>query len=236
MSISQEQHDQLLRAPSAKAIFTRKQAGREFTYLAQHAVRTELIRVFGFDGWEGRVVESEFLSQREVPKSKGEGTQWEVAWRVRYQLTVRWQVPADPDEASLWSTWQEDAVGSATGPNLPDVLDQALKSAASDAMKRCAMNLGSRFGIGLYFPDPHDPSTSYRGEVVRSTPQTPDAVATSARAGMDDLPESGGIEDGGSAPPEATEGLAGDEPDKAEKIKKMRSKIKEIEDQTEGMF
>lgn len=155
MTMTQEQHDQLLRAPEAKAIHQRSQAGRTFSYLAQHAVRTELIRVFGFDGWEGQVLDARLIESKQVDEKK-----WMAVWHVRYRLTVRWQ-----SEYPTTSTWTEDAVGSAFGNSQPDTLDQALKSAASDAMKRCAMNLGSRFGLGLYFD-------GYTGDVVRYTLQS----------------------------------------------------------------
>ena len=185
--IHANQQDALLRGPDPKSVHQRSQAGKTFTYLAQHAVRTELIRVFGFDGWSGQVVESELME-----KSKNDEGRWMVAYRVRYALTVRWQ-PADHTMVTGMtvdgtSTWVEDAIASAFGSSLVDALDQALKSAASDAMKRCAMNLGSRFGLSLYFD-------GYIGDVVRVTPQSSpsstDAVAASLASAGEDTGETG---------------------------------------------
>lgn len=225
MTIGTRQHDDLLRAPSAKAVFTRSQGGKTFTYLAQHAVRTELIRVFGFDGWEGKVVDADLLLHKTVADGK-----WVAAWRVRYQLTVRWQADDEGRYSFATSTWCEDAVGQAHGSSPTDVLDQALKSAASDAMKRCAMNLGSRFGIGLYFD-------GYRGEVVRSTPQTTGVPPTSGGAETDGTPEVGTTGDEVSSPPGASDALAEDETDKAAKIREMQAKIDALQSgDGEGLF
>jgi len=42
------------------------------------------------------------------------------------------------------------AAATQVGPVLGDTADFALKTAASDAMKRCATNLGTQFGLSLY--------------------------------------------------------------------------------------
>lgn len=49
--------------------------------------------------------------------------------------------------------------------------DNALKTAASDATKRCAINMGTQFGLSLY------DNGSLR-EVIRQTVIVPDGVST----------------------------------------------------------
>lgn len=195
--ISKQQHDRLLSAPNDKAVHTRSQAGKTFTYMAQHAVRAELIQTFGFDGWTGEVVETDLIESKQIDEKK-----WMAIWRVRYRLTVRWQ-----SEYPTTSTWVEDAVASAFGSSQPDTLDQALKSAASDAMKRCAMNLGSRFGLGLYFD-------GFRGDVIKQTIQGEregtDSGAVAAALAGNQPSEGEGTGEGVSPDSEATESLERD--------------------------
>jgi recombination DNA repair RAD52 pathway protein len=67
----------------------------------------------------------------------------------------------------------EAAAGSASGPAtmLGDHHDNALKTAASDALKRCAINLGTQFGLGLY-------DKGSTAEVVMGTLVKPEGVKT----------------------------------------------------------
>ena len=48
------------------------------------------------------------------------------------------------------ATYTETAIASQTGPDVGEVADFAVKTAESDALKRCAINLGTQFGLGLY--------------------------------------------------------------------------------------
>ena len=47
-------------------------------------------------------------------------------------------------------SYTEWAAGDATNPTLADAHDQAIKTAESQAFKRCAVNLGDQFGLSLY--------------------------------------------------------------------------------------
>jgi hypothetical protein len=48
--------------------------------------------------------------------------------------------------------YTESAIGSTSGPAsmVGEHHDNAIKTAASDALKRCAINLGTQFGLSLY--------------------------------------------------------------------------------------
>jgi hypothetical protein len=48
------------------------------------------------------------------------------------------------------ASYTEWAAGDATNPTLADAHDQAIKTAESQAFKRCAVNLGDQFGLSLY--------------------------------------------------------------------------------------
>jgi hypothetical protein len=68
-------------------------------------------------------------------------------------------------------TYREGAVGSTSGPAnmIGEHHDNAAKTAASDALKRCAMNLGTQFGLSLY-----DNGTT--NDVVKRTLVVPEGV------------------------------------------------------------
>jgi hypothetical protein len=46
--------------------------------------------------------------------------------------------------------YSEYAAASQTGPDIGEVMDFAIKTAESDALKRAAINLGTQFGLSLY--------------------------------------------------------------------------------------
>jgi hypothetical protein len=54
-------------------------------------------------------------------------------------------------DGTVLATYTEAAVGDSTNqPSHADAHDLALKTAESQALKRCAINLGDQFGLGLY--------------------------------------------------------------------------------------
>lgn len=122
-------------------IATRTQSGSKLSYLQAWDVRASLIRVFGFGGFSIEVLKSEVVEvERDVAKASG-GT---TAFRVTALCTVQLRIP------QLGATYSESAMSSQSGAVFGDVGDFAVKTAVSDAMKRCAINLGTQFGLSLY--------------------------------------------------------------------------------------
>jgi hypothetical protein len=78
------------------------------------------------------------IAEREVSGKDGK-TRWNVIYRARCTVDV--------GGGALYTEW---AAGDATNPTLADAHDQAIKTAESQAFKRCAMNLGDQFGLSLY--------------------------------------------------------------------------------------
>lgn len=116
------------------------------SHVEAYEIRAHLNRVFGFARWSEDVVDLVMLYEQ----SKQEGGQ--DRWRAAYRATVRLTVCA-PDGTTL-ATYTEAAVGTNFGW-LPDskrdeTHDMAIKTAASQALKRCATNLGDQFGLSLY--------------------------------------------------------------------------------------
>lgn len=143
--LTRAQHDYLLNNLRSTRVASRKQGGKELHYLESWDVRAHLIRIFGFTNFDAHIVEAQFVYQRDVQIGDPQKPGWEVAYKVVFHLAVR-----DPDGLPLCA-FTEAAVGSASGSvGLGDLHDNALKTAASDALKRCAINLGTQFGLSLY--------------------------------------------------------------------------------------
>jgi len=155
------------------------------SHLEAWDVRAHLTRIFGFGGWDEVDAGSGTVLLFEAPSA--DGKRWSVGYRATRRLVVR-----DP-EGELVATYEATAVGG--GPNQPsraDAHDMAIKTAESQALKRCAINLGSQFGLSLYDNGKTD-------DVVRGTlvgmprPEAPAAdlpeVADAPPAGVD--PETG---------------------------------------------
>ena len=144
MSLTQPQIDALL-APLHPGRVRQVQGN---AHLEAWDVRRHLLRVFGWGGWSFEVLscdcilERSFWSEKPNEPFKGRHT---VVYRVVGRLVIR-------DDAGVEVAHFDDgATGDATNqPSLGDAHDMALKTAMSQAIKRCAVNLGDRFGLSLY--------------------------------------------------------------------------------------
>lgn len=118
------------------------------SHLEAWDIRRHLIRVFGWGGWDLTVLscdcilERSFWSDKPNEPFKGRHT---VAYRVTMRLTIK------DVEGNELAHFEDGAVGdSQNQPSLADAHDMALKTAMSQALKRCAINLGDRYGLSLY--------------------------------------------------------------------------------------
>lgn len=120
-----------------------------FSYVEAWDIKAMLIRVFGFGGFSVEVLEDSIIDIRENgrqgTKKDGSPRQPNVIARARVRLTVFGIGPSGQD-----AVYTESAVGSAFGPDIGDIAEQAIKTAASQGLKRCAINLGTQFGLSLY--------------------------------------------------------------------------------------
>lgn len=144
MSLAGSQIDALLQPLDPRRI---KQANGQ-SHLEAWDVRRHLLRVFGYGGWSFRVVSCDLILERSAwsddPKETHKGRH-SVAYRVIGALDI-----FDP-ERNLIATFEDGATGDALNqPSFGDAHDMALKTAMSQALKRCAINLGDRFGLSLY--------------------------------------------------------------------------------------
>lgn len=163
---------EVLRKPLNRTrIAHRQQGGKQLSYLESWDVRAHLIRVFGYTGFDVIVEDCQHILTREYMSNPREGQEpkpmLEVVWQARVRLNIRDQY------GDHLATYVEAAVGSESGPqNMPgDLHDNAVKTAASDALKRCAINLGTQFGLSLY--DNGNTADVVRGTVFDPPAPTP---------------------------------------------------------------
>lgn len=189
--LTQDQLRVLMSNLNPARVATRSQSGSKLSYLEAWDVRATLIRIFGFGGFSVETLRSEIYSmERDVPKSGG-GT---TAFRATAIATVQLVIP------QLEAVYSETAVSSQSGAVPGDVADFAIKTAVSDAMKRCAMNLGTQFGLSLY-------NKGDQRDVVGIL-FDPEQIATlKGEKPVDDKPLV-------LAPDHALEGIGSDDPDK----------------------
>lgn len=143
-SLTPQQFDTLRKPLNTTRIAHRSQGGKQLSYLESWDVRAHLIRVFGYTNFNIEVLDYAYVGSREYVGNDKDMV--EVIYSSRVRLSIR-----DANGYPL-CTYVEVAVGSASGPQtmLGEHHDNAVKTAASDALKRCAINLGTQFGLSLY--------------------------------------------------------------------------------------
>jgi hypothetical protein len=105
-----------------------------------------LLRVFGFGGYDTENRELAMVREIEIP---GQGQNARSRWTVVYRAQVR-LIVKDVSGREI-GHWDGEAVGdSYNQPKIGDAHDMAMKTAASQALKRAAKNLGDQFGLSLY--------------------------------------------------------------------------------------
>lgn len=179
---NRSQQEILLRKINTSRIEKRKQAGMQLSYLAQHDVRAHLIRIFGFGGFDLETLEAKLAFENETDGK------WDVGYQVTMRLTVK------NEHGQPVCTYSETAVGTSTQGRRGEAHDMAMKTASSDAMKRCAINLGDQFGLSLY-------ANGSTEAIVKATLVNPDEDADSRpplQAQSDETPA--GVPEEGSDP------------------------------------
>lgn len=170
-ALSPEQYD-FLTSPIASS---RVQNLRGQSHLEAWDIRRHLIRVFGFDGFDIETISLDLVRELETPGNQPGKSRWTVVYRAQLRLTVK--VDGRPV-----ARFEDGAAGdSVNQPSLGDAHDMAMKTALSQALKRCAVNLGDQFGLSLY----NDGSTA--AEVKRSL-VAPTGRAPAQQLGADDAP------------------------------------------------
>lgn len=132
-----------LAAPLSKAnVRSRKQGGRDVSYLEGWKAIEEANRIFGFDGWTRETIEIKCVAEhpREI------GTQKKSGHGVSYIAKVR--VIAFAGDTLV--TREGVGAGHGIDVDLGQAHESAVKEAETDAMKRALMTFGNQFGLALY--------------------------------------------------------------------------------------
>lgn len=136
-SLNERQYAQLLAPINEKRV--KHQDG--MSHLEAWDVRAHLIRIFGFGSFSIDLIELRHMYEMETTTKQGK-----AAYKVGYHATVRLTMH------TLGCTYTEAAFGESLMPDFKrgDAHDMAIKTAESQALKRCAINLGTQFGLSLY--------------------------------------------------------------------------------------
>lgn len=116
-------------------------------YLAQHQARAEMNRIFGYGNWD-IVADDPVLLYEEQRNGSGQNSgklYWIAGYRMKVTISIRdlWGMPI----ATFTGTHAEE---NASLPNRGEAHAMAITSVESYAMRRALINLGDRFGLGLY--------------------------------------------------------------------------------------
>lgn len=127
-----------------------QQDNKGMAHLAAWDIRRWLIRIFGPTGWKIETLSCDLIFEK-ATQTKAKRDAWYVGYRVHSRLTI---FDVKGEELTFF---EDGAVGDATLPTLGDAHDMAMKTALSQSLKRCAMNLGDQFGLSLYNNGSTDP-------------------------------------------------------------------------------
>lgn len=125
---------------SADRVATRKVGKKNLSYLEGWEVKAALIRVFGYASFSAECLDSKILRAEQVSQKDGDGTNWSISAQATYRLTIH----------QTGAVYTESAIATGNLPDWGESADAALKSAQTDALKRCATYLGTQFGLSLY--------------------------------------------------------------------------------------
>jgi len=142
MSFTPEQTTQLSAPLNASKIKTRKQGGKELSYVEGWHAIAEANRIFGFDGWNRETVLLQETNRDlvELSGSNGKYSQWRIGYIAKVRITAGGVI--------------REGTGYGSGMGKPealgDAVEGAIKEAETDAMKRALMTFGNPFGLALY--------------------------------------------------------------------------------------
>lgn len=142
--LTHTQYEQLLKPINGARV---GKDGKGFSHLEAYDVRAHLNRIFGFVRWSAITESCELIFESETEKDgqRGKYSVWTVGYKAKVRLVI-----SSPCGWEL-AEYSEYAAGDAQNqPSRADAHDLAMKTAESQALKRCAVNLGDQFGLSLY--------------------------------------------------------------------------------------
>jgi hypothetical protein len=116
---------------------------RGLAYMAQHEVRAELTRIFGVGNWDSEVTSMDRMWEDTYEKDGK--TYYRVCYRAGVRLTIR-----DYWGNFVCSFVEYHAEANSGLPDRGEAEAMAITSVESYALRRAALGLGDRLGLGLY--------------------------------------------------------------------------------------
>lgn len=114
--------------------------GKGFSHVEAYDIRAHMNRLFGFGRWSSSLESCELVFESEDKPGK-----WTVCYRAVMELRIH------AADGTYLCQHSDVATGDARNmPSRSDAHDMASKTAASQAFKRAAVNLGDQFGLSLY--------------------------------------------------------------------------------------
>lgn len=115
------------------------------SYMAQHEVRAELTRIFGVGNWDNQVESMDLVWESEAPSSDGKKIMYRACYKASVRLNIRdyWGRP-------VCSFVEYHAEANSNLPDRGEAHAMAITSVESYALRRAAIGLGDRLGLGLY--------------------------------------------------------------------------------------
>lgn len=148
---------------------------QSLSYMAQHEVRAELTRIFGFGNWDTQVESMDFLWEYEVepghseyppPAKNPKPRYYRACYKASVRLTIR-----DYWGNVVCSFVEYHAEANSILPDRGEAHAMAITSVESYAMRRAAIGLGDRLGLGLYNGGKTDPLV--KGTLQLTDPDSP---------------------------------------------------------------
>ena len=139
MSLERGQLKKLASPLDPNRVQWREQDGKSLAYLEGWFVIHEANRIFGYDGWDREMVQSERVF------SNRDGREVACGYLARVRVRVRMRGGAIVREGT--------GFGQATASHPGDAHERALKAAETDATKRALATFGGRFGLLLHDKD-----------------------------------------------------------------------------------
>ncbi len=185
MSFTQDQIDALNAPLSRSAVKQREQGRSKLSYVEAWHVIAEANRIFGFDGWDRKTVETKCVVER--ARKIGQGQYERDGWGVTYTAKVLVIIDSVAREGT--------GAGHGIDADLGLAHESAIKEAESDAMKRALMTFGNPFGLALYDKTQENVADDFeeRKPVQKSAPVTSPALE-SLWAEMNAISSSRGLE------------------------------------------
>lgn len=158
---------------------THVESKRGLAYMAQHEVRAELTRIFGFGNWDSQVLSMELVYEYDQmgsaddggPGGKNMDKRYYVAcYRAHVQLRIR---SLDGKPIAEFDEWHVEA--NSPLPNRGEAHAMATTSVESYALRRAAIGLGDRFGLGLYDKGQTKPLIKGTLQLIERAPKAPAA-------------------------------------------------------------